>query len=55
MHLKCQKCIEDDVYTKKKYLFVKMTPLVRFIHLFMQEYDAKCLKMYLIRDLITLF
>jgi hypothetical protein len=27
---------------------VKMTPLIRFIQLIMQEYDSKCLKMYLI-------
>jgi hypothetical protein len=25
-----------------------MSPLIHFIHLIMQEYDAKCLKMYLI-------
>jgi hypothetical protein len=25
-----------------------MTPLMRFIHLIMQEYDSKYLKMYLI-------
>jgi hypothetical protein len=25
-----------------------MNPLVHFIHLIMQEYDSKCLKMYLI-------
>jgi hypothetical protein len=23
---------------------MKMTPLIRFIHLIMQEYDSKCLK-----------
>jgi hypothetical protein len=28
--------------------FVKVTPLVRFIHLIMQEYDSKCIKMHLI-------
>jgi hypothetical protein len=33
---------------EKKFLLVKMTPLVRFIPLIMQEYDSKCLKMYLI-------
>jgi hypothetical protein len=27
---------------------VKMTSLIRFIQLIMQEYDSKCLKMYLI-------
>jgi hypothetical protein len=32
-----------------KYIFLmKMTPLLHFIHLIMQEYDSKCLKMYLI-------
>jgi hypothetical protein len=39
--------------TKKKNYFilffgVKMTPLIRFILIIMQEYDSKCLKMYLI-------
>jgi hypothetical protein len=29
-------------------ILVKITPLIRFIHLIMQEYDSKCLKMYLI-------
>jgi hypothetical protein len=52
-NLKCQKRIGDDVgalkyiFTKKTF-FVKMTRLIRFIHLIMQEYDSKCLKMYLI-------
>jgi hypothetical protein len=32
-------------YNKKN---VKMTPLICFIHLIVQEYDSKCLKMYLI-------
>jgi hypothetical protein len=34
----------------KKFFFlgVKMTPLICFIHLMMQEYDSNCLKMYLI-------
>jgi hypothetical protein len=41
-HLKCQKRIKDDVGD------CQMTPLVRFIHLIIQEYDSKCLKMYLI-------
>jgi hypothetical protein len=51
MHLKCQKHIGDNVgdfkyvFTKKK---KKFDPLIRFIHLIMQEYDSKCLKMYLI-------
>jgi hypothetical protein len=51
MHLKCQKRIGDDVgdlkyvFTKKmKKIFGKMTSLI----LIMQEYDSKCLKMYLI-------
>jgi hypothetical protein len=65
MHLKCQKRIGDDVgnlkyvFTKKnkKHFFVKMTPLIRFIQLIMQEYDSKCLKMCLItlKGLATLF
>jgi hypothetical protein len=44
-HLKCQKCIGDDVGDLKYvvFFFVK-----RFIQLIMQEYDSKCLKMYLI-------
>jgi hypothetical protein len=57
--LKCQKRIGDDVgdlkyvFTKKKKFkkitfLVKITPLIRFIQLIMQEYDSKCLKMYLI-------
>jgi hypothetical protein len=52
--LKCQKRIGDDVgdlkyvFTKKKFLFVKMTRLICFIQLIMQEYYSKCLKMYLI-------
>jgi hypothetical protein len=25
-----------------------MTPVIRFIHLIMQEYDSKCLRMFLI-------
>jgi hypothetical protein len=54
-HLKCQKCIGDDVgdlkyvfTTKKIFFLVKMTPLIRFIQLIMQENDSKCLKMCLI-------
>jgi hypothetical protein len=54
-HLKCQKRIGDDVgdlkyvFTKNKTnKFVKMTHLIRFIQLIMQEYNSKCLKMYLI-------
>jgi hypothetical protein len=52
MHLKCQKRIGDDVgdlkyvFTREKNL--KMTILIRFIQLIMQEYDSKCPKMYLI-------
>jgi hypothetical protein len=53
-HLKCQKHIGDDI-GDFKYVFttkiifwgVKMTSLICFIHLIMQEYDSKCLKMYL--------
>jgi hypothetical protein len=30
------------------FFFVKMTSLIRFIQLIMQEYDSKCLKMCLI-------
>jgi hypothetical protein len=38
----------DDV-GDLKYVFTKMTSLIRFIQLIMQEYDSKCLlKMYLI-------
>jgi hypothetical protein len=62
-HLKCQKRIGDDdvgegleikrFYKKtKKFVlifWVKITPLIRFIHLIMQEYDSKCLKMYLLK------
>jgi hypothetical protein len=33
---------------KKPIFFVKMTSLIRFIQLIMQEYDSKCPKMYLI-------
>jgi hypothetical protein len=51
-HLKCQKRIGDDdekvLQKKKKIIFVKMTRLIRFIQLIMQEYDSKCLKMNLI-------
>jgi hypothetical protein len=57
MHLKCQKCIGDDVggheirFYKNKTIFflVKMSFLIHFIHLLfiMQEYDSKCHKMYL--------
>jgi hypothetical protein len=54
-NLKCQKRIGDDVgdlkyvFTKTNFFFlVKMTRLIRFIQLIMQEYDSKCLKMYLI-------
>jgi hypothetical protein len=39
------------VFTTKKQkniFFVKMTSPIRFIQLIMQEYDSKCLKMYLI-------
>jgi hypothetical protein len=45
-HLICQKRIGDDVGAFK-YVFtpifwgVKMTPLICFIHLIMQEYDSK--------------
>jgi hypothetical protein len=51
--LKCQKCIGDDVgdfkyILQQKVFLVKMTPLIGFIHLIMQEYDFKCLKMYFI-------
>jgi hypothetical protein len=54
--LKRQKRIGDDVgdfkyvFTKKKRRrnCVKITPLICCIHLIMQEYDSKCLKMYLI-------
>jgi hypothetical protein len=35
-------------FYKKKSIFVKMTSLIHFIQLIMQEYDSKCLKMYLI-------
>jgi hypothetical protein len=44
-HLKCQKHIGDYVGDLK---YVKMTSLIRFIQLIMQDYDSKCLKMYLI-------
>jgi hypothetical protein len=48
-HLKCQKRIGDDVgemmFLPKKN---ENDPLIRFIHLIMQEYDSICLKMYLI-------
>jgi hypothetical protein len=37
----------SNTFLQKKKIFVKMTPLIRFIHLIMQEYDSKCLKMYL--------
>jgi hypothetical protein len=52
-HLKCQKRIEDDVADVQKKIFffcceIVTRPLVRFIHLVMQEYDSRCLKMYLI-------
>jgi hypothetical protein len=54
-HLICQKRIGDDVgdlkyvFTNKTIFFlVKMTRLIRFIQLIMQEYDSKCLKMVLI-------
>jgi hypothetical protein len=55
-HIKCQICIlkrvcfyiSDMFLQKKKKIFVKMTHLVSFIHLIIQEYDSKCLKMYLI-------
>jgi hypothetical protein len=30
------------------FVLVKITPLIHFIQLIMQEYDFKCLKMYLI-------
>jgi hypothetical protein len=33
-------------FYKKRFGGVKMTPLICFIHLIMQEYDSKCLKMY---------
>jgi hypothetical protein len=53
-HLESPKRIGDDV-GDVRYVFttifiwgVKMTPLIRFIHLIMQEYDSKCLKIYLI-------
>jgi hypothetical protein len=54
-HLKCQKRIGDDVadlksvFYKKMLFFwgVKMTLLIDFIQLIMQEYDSKCVKMYL--------
>jgi hypothetical protein len=56
-HLKCQKRIGDDV-EELKYVFTKTKtkffcendPLMRLrlIHLIMQEFDSKCLKMYLI-------
>jgi hypothetical protein len=56
-HLKCQKRIGDDVgyfkYVTRKakqklFFLLKMAPLICFIQLIMQEYDSKCLKMYLI-------
>jgi hypothetical protein len=52
-HLKCQKPIGDDVgdihfYQKNLTKKMKMTGLIHFIKLIMQEYDSKCLKMYLI-------
>jgi hypothetical protein len=53
-HLKCQKHIGDDVgdfkdvFTNKKKKLDENDPLIRFIHLIMQEYDSKCLNMYLI-------
>jgi hypothetical protein len=57
-HLKCQRRIGDDVgnftsntflQKKRKKKFVcENDPLICFIHLIMQEYDSKCLKMYLI-------
>jgi hypothetical protein len=55
-HLECQKRIGDDV-RDFKYVFIKKQqtnfwgendPMIRFIHLIMQEYDSKCLRMYLI-------
>jgi hypothetical protein len=30
------------------YFFCENDPLIHFIHFIMQEYDSKCLKMYLI-------
>jgi hypothetical protein len=51
-HLRCQKHIEDDVgdvrYVSTQKNLGENDPLVCFIHLIMQEYDSKCLKMYLI-------
>jgi hypothetical protein len=49
MPLKHEKRIGDDIGDiKKKILGGENDPLIRFIHLIMQEYDSKCLKMYLI-------
>jgi hypothetical protein len=48
-HSKCQKCIADDVRDVRCIFAAKtIWGWVRFIHLVMQEYDSKCLKMYLI-------
>jgi hypothetical protein len=49
-YLKCQKRIGDVVVgdLKINMFLQKMTSLIRFIQLIMQEYDSKCLKMYLI-------
>jgi hypothetical protein len=58
-HINRQKrIVEDDVgevkyvFTTKKHFilfyFFLNDPPIRFIHLIMQEYDSKCLKMYLI-------
>jgi hypothetical protein len=35
--------------------FGENDPLIRFIHLIMQEYDSKCLKMYLITCTLKVF
>jgi hypothetical protein len=40
--------------TKTKYFFGENDPPIRFIHI-MQEYDSKCLKMYLITLKLKVF
>jgi hypothetical protein len=47
-HLKCQKRIGDDVGDLKYVITKTKQKIIHFIHLIMQEYDSKCLKMYLI-------